>query len=472
VLVDQPVFSGWLSAALLGQPLAPAEDLLDELVSAQLLDTTGTGSGVHSQYRLHELIRVFARERLTAEEPAAQQKAALERALGALLYLAEQAYRRYNGGDYLQLHSSALRWPLPGRLVEELISDPLLWYDRERAALVAGVRQAAQAGLVELCWSLALTAETLFESRAYLDDWRESADIALEATRTARHVRGQAAVLYSRGSLHLEQQRFDLARRDLSAAAQLFQDAGEDQGLARATRHIAFIDRLSGLLDDATERYEQALAIFRRTGDHVAAATVLHNLAQVKLERNELHAATELLAEALRLCRIAPSGRVEAQVLNRMGEAYLLAGEPAQAVGSFELALARVRNIGDPIGEAFVLQGVGVAKVRQGEFGQARSALERALELARTADVPLAEGRALLGLSELALTSGDPAQAVVLAQQASGAFRGIGVSLYEARALTLLSEAYTALGDRAAADAASVQAAALRAKPTGHPRIP
>ena len=39
-------------------------------------------------------------------------------------------------------------------------------------------------------------------------------------------------------------------------------------------------------------------------------------------------------------------------------------------------------------------------------------------------------------------------------------------------ALTLLSEAHTALGDRAAADAASAQAAALRAKLTGDPRIP
>jgi DNA-binding SARP family transcriptional activator/tetratricopeptide (TPR) repeat protein len=466
-LVDQPVFSGWLSAALLDLPVTEAEDLLDDLVSTQLVETTGTGSGVHRHYRLHELIRVFARERLAAEEPAAQRKAALERGLGALLYLAEQAHRRYYGGDYLQLQSSALRWPLPGRLAQDLVSDPLSWYDRERAALVSGVRQAAQAGLVELCWSLALSAETLFESRAYLDEWLEIDDIALAATRKGQHVRGEAAVLSSRGALHLEQQRFDLARRDLNAAAQLFQDAGDDWGLARVTRHIAFIDRLSGRLDDAMGGYEQALAIFRRTGDHVAAAYVLHNMAQVKLQRGEPGAAIELLSDALGRCRIAPSGRVEAQVLHRMAEAYLLADEPARAVGTFELALAKVRDIGDPIGEAFVLQGVGIAKLRQGEFGQARSVLERALELAITADVPLAEGRALLGLSELALTSGDPRQAAVLGQRASSAFREMRAPFYEAQALTLLSDTYTALGDSAAAGAASAEAGALRAKVTG-----
>jgi DNA-binding SARP family transcriptional activator len=471
-LLEMPVFSGWLSAALLDQPLAPAEDVLDELVNAQLAETTGTGTGVYSQYRLHELVRVFARERLAAEEPAAEQTAAVERALGALLYLAEQAHIRYYGGDYFRMQSDALRWPLPGRLAEELVSDPLSWYDRERAALVAGVRQAAQAGSVELCWSLAHRAEALFEARAYFDDWRESADIALAAARKAQHVRGQAAMLYCRGGLRSAQVQLDPARRDLSAAAQLFKDAGDDQGLALVTRNIARIDRLNGRLDDATRRYEQALAIFRTTEDHLATATVLHGLALVKLELNELHAATGLLADALRLAQAARCGRIEAQVLYRMGEAYLLAGELARADDTFELALTTVRVLGDPIGEAFVLQGLGVAKVRQREFGQARSALQRAVELAGATGERLAEAQALLGLSELALTSGDPREAVVLGRQASAAFREMGTPLYEARALTLLSQAHTALSDNAAADAASAQAAALRAELTGDPRIP
>jgi DNA-binding SARP family transcriptional activator/tetratricopeptide (TPR) repeat protein len=466
-LLEMPVFSGWISAALLDQPLAYAEDLLDELVNAQLVETAGSGTGVHSQYRLHELVRVFARERLAADEPGAEQDAAVERALGALLYLAEAAYRRYYGGDYVRISNNAPQWPLPEPLVERLVKDPLSWYERERAALVAGVRQAAQAGLVELCWSLALSAETIFEARAYFDDWRETADIALLATRKALDVRGQAAMLYSRGALHLEQQRFGQARRDLHAAAQLFREAADDQGTALVTRHFAFMDGLSGRLDDAAAGYEQALATFRRTGDQVAAAYALQNMAQIKLERHQLDEAGELLSEALRMCRAARCERVEAQVLSRMGQACLLAGEPARAVEEFDLALARIRDLGDAIGEAHVLPYVGVAKARLGEFDQARSALQRALKLAGTLSERLAEARALLGLSELALTSGDPAQAAVFAQQAAGVSRGMGATLDEARALTLLSDARTALGDSAAAAAASERAAALHAKRTG-----
>ena len=117
-----------------------------------------------------------------------------------------------------------------------------------------GYGRPPRPGCAELCWSLAFSAVTLFESRAYLDDWRETHDIALEAARKAHHVRGQAAMLYSIGSLHMAQQRFDQARQEFAAAAQLFQDVGDDQGMALVTRHIASLDRLSGRLDDASTR--------------------------------------------------------------------------------------------------------------------------------------------------------------------------------------------------------------------------
>jgi DNA-binding SARP family transcriptional activator/tetratricopeptide (TPR) repeat protein len=470
-LLDLPFFSGWLSAALLDLPVTQAEDLLDELVSAQLIETTGSGSGVQSQYRFHDLIRVFARERLVAEESAAERKAALERALGALLHLAEQANRRHYGGDYVGLRSDALRWPLPVRLVEELVSDPLSWYDRERAVLVAGVRQAAHVGFVDLCWSLAFSAVTLFESRIYLDDWQETHDIALETALKAHHIRGQAAMLYSIGELNIAQQRFDQARQVFSEAAQLFKDAGDDQGVALVTRHIAFLDRLSGRLEDATKGYEQALAVFRRTGDKIAAAHVLHGLAQVKLELNEVDRAKELLSDALQLSRMAPCGRVEAQVLHRMGEANLRAGDLTEAVVAFKLALTTTRDLNDPIGEAYALMGVGVAEARRGEFGAAREVLQRALELAGAAGERLAEARALLGLSELYLASGDPDQAVIYGEGAVDVFRGMGALLDAARAFTMLGAAHSALGATEAASEAMAEAAALTRKLAGEAQV-
>ncbi|HEY1628148.1 MAG TPA: BTAD domain-containing putative transcriptional regulator [Streptosporangiaceae bacterium] len=465
-LVDLGVFSNWLAAALLDEPIGRAEDLLDDMVSAQLIEVDVPEPGAPSQYRFHDLLRVFARERLAAEEPAAEQAAALERAFGALLFLAEQARSRHWGGEYARLRSDAPRWTLPEDVVVELISDPVTWYDRERATLVPAVRQAAQAGLTELCWSLAYNAVTLFETRAYLDDWWATHDVALTATREAGDVRGQAAILYSLGSLHVTRQRFDVARESFASATRLFREVGDDQGIALVTSQVAYIDRLSGRLAEAEAGYEQALAILGKTADLIATAYALQGLAQVKLEHGKMAEAISLLSEALRLSRALRPGRAEAQVLHRIGESYLLSGELDQAFSTFQLVLGKVRNLRDPIGETYALHGMGCAQLRQGALDHARSTLRQALDLARTSHDRLAEGRALLALAEVTLADGDTAGAIDLSQQAAGLFRLMGALLHEARAFALIGEAHVAQGDRQAAATAADTAIALRAKLT------
>jgi len=463
-ILDMPTFPAWMSAALLDQPIARAEELLDDLVSSRLVETVGTGVGSYSHYRIHDLIRVFARERLVAEEPVADRNGALERALGALLYLAEEAHIRHYGGDYLGLPSDAVRWPLPAEVTERLVGDPLAWYEHERVGLLSSVRQAAQTGLVELCWSLAFSAVPLYESRAYLDDWQETHTIALAAAMKARHTGGQAAMLYSMGALHMEQLKFDHAASEFAAAAELFTQAGNEKGLGLVIRYLAYMDRVSGRFDAAIERWNQALDIFRRIGDIVAAAHVLHGLAHLKLDLGEIDSAMELLTEALELTRTARCVQAEAQVLHRIGEADLLAGDSLAAVARFEEALEKVRELADPMGESRVLQGLGRAKISLGDFDEARVALQLSLERAGAAADQIAEGRALLGLGELELATNEPAHAVTYALEASETFRMMRAPLYHARALVLLSRAYAGLGDADAAGAASAEADALRSK--------
>jgi DNA-binding SARP family transcriptional activator len=462
-LLDVPVFSGWMGAALLDEQPAAADDVLDELVSARLVEPAGTALAAHSRYRFHDLIRLFARERLAAEEPAAEQRAALERALGCLLFLSEEARHRYLGGSYVRLDPSAPRWPLPGPLTELLVSDPRAWFEGERAALVAGVRQAAEAGLAELCWSLAATADALSESRSYLDDWQLCCDTALEAARQTGLVAGQAAMLLHRGTIAENRGQLAAARRDIDAAAGLFRDAGDDHGFALAIGMTAFVDRLAGSIDAADARLEQALAILRGTEDWPTVAFVLVSLARLRLDSGDTGSAHELLAEALQLARAGLAGRAAVQILFGLAEIQLETGQLAEATDSYAQALAKVRALGDRAGEANVLRGAGLAALRQGDHDGARDALAHALELADTAGVPFVAARTRLGLSELALASGDAGQAVVLARQASAGFSDLGASLEQARALMLLSDACAAAGDTAAAETASAQASTLSA---------
>jgi hypothetical protein len=80
---------------------------------------------------------------------------------------------------YTSTDQNAPRWPLPTWLTGLLVTDPIAWLEREKAVLVTGVRQAARAEMVELCWSLAATAEHFLECRSYLDDWQDCTETAL-----------------------------------------------------------------------------------------------------------------------------------------------------------------------------------------------------------------------------------------------------------------------------------------------------
>jgi DNA-binding SARP family transcriptional activator len=443
---DFRIFSAWVGAALLDTSIEEAQDMLDDLADAQLIETVGGGRGMHGQYRFHDLIRVFARERLVAEESSDDRDAALARVLGALLYLAEAISRLERGADVL-IHSSAARLPMPDRLVEQLGSAPLAWFERERLNLISGIRQAAEAGLVELCWDLAVTALTLFESRLYLDDWQETHRIALASTRRGTDKRGEAAILHSMGLLDIEQQRFDDARQDIEGSLALFEEVGDDRGMALAVRSLGLLDRLSGRFDEAAAHYERALETFRGTGEQVASAFVLHNMAQLRLEQNDLAGAKLLLSEALALSRSGGGRRVEAQVLYRMGHTYLQADEPVEAGKAFEQALGVVRCIGDPIGEAYALHGLGIARLRRGELSESEGALRHALMLANRSSAVLVETRVLVGLGELALTSDDPPQAVAHLQHALSLIGGMNMPIDEARALIMLSDARLASDD-------------------------
>lgn len=77
-------FDEWVAAPLLGADTIEAEEVLQRLVNASLVEVAGEApSGVH--YRHHDLVRLYARERAVAEEPPEQIEAALDRVAGAWL---------------------------------------------------------------------------------------------------------------------------------------------------------------------------------------------------------------------------------------------------------------------------------------------------------------------------------------------------------------------------------------------------
>jgi DNA-binding SARP family transcriptional activator len=243
-MLETDTFATWVAAPLLDQDLHAAADVLETLVDARLVDVVG-GTGATARYRLHELARLYARE-LLLQEPEHDRSAALRRVLGAWLGLADEACRRY-GGDRILVQGEAARWPLTEPLVDALLTDPLAWYELERSALLATVRQAAGADAVEHCWNLAVAIGALARAQRRFDDWRDSHERALQATRQAQDRRGEAMILFSLGTLDLREHRFDKAAARLHLALGVFEQLGEDRWRQLILRSLAVLDRARGM---------------------------------------------------------------------------------------------------------------------------------------------------------------------------------------------------------------------------------
>ncbi|MGP3933640.1 AfsR/SARP family transcriptional regulator [Nonomuraea sp. KM88] len=422
-VAESVTIPAWFAGALLDDDVYRAMDRLEQLVDDQMLDVAGVDAGGDPRYKFHGLIRVFTRERLHEHEDEPTRLTVLGRVTGAWLHIAEEAHRRLHGGDYTLLHGSAPRWTLPGHHLDRLLESPLDWLERERGNLCAAVMQAADHGLDEACWDLAVTLVSLFETRSYFEDWQHTHERALIATRSAGNVRGMSALMCSLGSMHLNQRRTSLARPLLESALAQFRELGDEHGTALASRNLGLLHYRQGELDRAAELYRQALAGFRLHTDLVGEAHVLANMAQIELDLQQYAAAEERLNRALEIVRETSSRRVEAQVLNKLCKTHLLSGDYERAEQVEGTVLRMVRDIGDIIGESYALQNLGIVYGRQRKFDTSERMLRQAVEVREGIMDHLGASQIRLDLAEILTVKGDTTEALAVAEKALAMFQ-------------------------------------------------
>jgi tetratricopeptide (TPR) repeat protein len=433
-------FAGWTASALLDTDLIDAENVVARLVDAQLLDTITYPGEPLPRYRMHELVRVYAREQLSGMETATERRDALARLAGGLLAMAEVMHVREYGGDFLVLHGGAPRWRPPDGDMAALVGSSHSWWDRERAGLLAAVRQAAEADLHEVCWDLALTTFGLFESKGCFDDWQETVELAAAAAVRAGDDRGHASVLYVLGAMFLGRSHFVDAGECFGAALAMFDDTGDMHGRALVQRKWAEVDRFQGDSEGMLARYADSLAGMRQVGDRVGEAQVLTSLARHRLEEGEFESARRLLDGASVICRQAHCPRVEAQVLCQLGDLDLATGQIDRAGRVLHRALLMVRDLDDRIGEARVLYSLGVVQHREGQLDSADRTLTHARTLAGQVCERLLEGQASYALAEVALAMGERQSARHRLGSAERIFDELGSPLWRAKTLTLSAE--------------------------------
>ncbi|MCG5214817.1 AfsR/SARP family transcriptional regulator [Streptosporangium sp. KLBMP 9127] len=396
-LVDAPTgYAPWLLAALQEDPdLTRAENVLEDLLDAQLLQPLGADAAGQPRYRYHDLTRICALEQANIHESPAERDSVRTRAFSALLGLAEQAVNRFRGVVWDNVQGYAPRW-LPDSS-ERLLLEPLDWLESERLTITAAVRQTAAAGWAEHCWELAATSTILHLKRGYREDRRVANETALELCRRVGDQRGQAAVLLGQSDYLMNSGHIAEGVHAAELAARLFALVGDSRGQALALIDIGVAQRLQGDWEGSLGSLERAVTIFQESQDDFGTAHAMSHIGLAHLRRQDPVQAERAAEQGL---AVLPSGArdLELMLLRLLAESQLRQDRHTQALRLFEAVLQEVRARGDLFMVALTLLGVGEARLAGRSTQEGMSALHEARDLARNLGHRTLEGRVLLAI--------------------------------------------------------------------------
>ncbi|MFC7647033.1 NB-ARC domain-containing protein [Streptosporangium lutulentum] len=195
--LSTPGFAPWAASAVLG---APADPLLEALTEAGLLQAHGLDPSGQERYGWHDLTRLYAAERLTAEEgPPARVLAAASR----------EILDRTRRARALLLPSEPGSGQTLARTAEQAIAlettqlrESARWLAAERGFLVATVADFQRSGLDEAAWRLAFYLTPFLDLGAHREDWRQTVELGLQvrAAHGPPPRRGAAAAVPGRSA--------------------------------------------------------------------------------------------------------------------------------------------------------------------------------------------------------------------------------------------------------------------------------
>ena len=385
-LLKAPDLTAWVASALFNCGLVEAEDLLDRLVEAQVLEGAHEPGTAEARYHFHDLLRAFARERLWAEEPPQLQEAALHRALDAHVVLAEHAASRLEPGGEDQMDD--IGW-LPDRsraVADRVAADPGTWFSTERVNLITAIEQAEGLEAHDVVWRLAQALNYFFKLRNHWTDWGQTQELALHAAQRAGNQAAEANALRSLGDVATQRRQFVEAVERFRGAGDLFRALGDERGAGWTDVGLG-----NALLD--AERFQEGLE---------------------KLERGHR-----------RFVAVGDAGG-KAWALLGSGIAHRLLGQPADARTYFGDSLVLLRRLGDKRGEAYCLVNLGIVHRQRGQFEIALGWFEQARPIFRQLVDHHGETFVLLNLGHIHRERGELDQAVAILESCLATFEEFG----------------------------------------------
>lgn len=418
VLASNRVHEIWLGGIL--HHLSSSGKLLEHLRISDLLRMLhhrGFLQRVDSNYRLHPLLRDYARS-LLAEDPSLQD-------VGI-------AHERY----FLDLVTAeAQRFEVVSEAIENILRaaqyahDGRLWDD-----------------LLQFTLNLAVFKRYLY-TRGLWNEALRLLDRGIEACVMVGDVKNQAALYCEKGTLQREMGTYDAAIVSFETATQLSQKINDEFILASALFGHGYVLLYSSNYREAKDRLSRAVSLAHKANNPNALGEALRGLGRIELSINNLDQALQYLMRSIEVLSSTDNKQGLAYAYRALGEIHTLQGQVSVGLGNFQTGLAIAQNLGDPQAQAYILRGIGDAYKTQGELILAMESYTRSEELYRNTDDRAARAGTLCSIGEVCVQLGDLDRAMQMFDQSRSLPRDINLPRWEARSLFGQAQVAHAKGD-------------------------
>jgi tetratricopeptide (TPR) repeat protein len=375
-------FDRFMAAALAGMSADAAEDILNRLARAYLIN-----EGAGDRYRMHDLLRLFARETSEARDDDTTRN----QATAGLL---EHFTRRANFLDAClnpRLRPSLAQAASLGGEEFPAPREALALFEAERRNLLAAITLAADQKQYQRVWQLDEPIAHPLMLLRHLDDALTAHNAALTGARATGDAAAEAGALNRLGSVYSELRRYHDAMASHEEALAIFRDlrdrSAESQVLTDLGVAYAGLERY----DEALTIYQQGLLIRDQLNDRYGLGQILGNIGIAYSQVGSYDDAIAKNREALTIFQEFGDRRSEGQIRNNLAGVYAELGRYEDAISSCEQDAAICREFGDRHGEGVDLYNLGFVYAEMGRYDRAITCYNGATDaLNETGDLDLA----------------------------------------------------------------------------------
>ena len=327
------------------------------------------------EYRLHSLVRDWAKQSWSEEERKSLQRRAAH-------YWQGVAWDSHELGDLLRTRHY---WFETGEYeraddIVQAATEPLdrwgqwallLWLLQQSVATLSGSNKAVALGnLATVLMNLGdyHTAAAYFEA-------------ALPYFEGDEALSQKSAVLHQVGMLHQDQgeypQALDFYRRSLK----IKEEIGNRAGVSKSLHQIGTLHQQQGEYPQALDFYQRSLKILEEIGDRAGVARSLHQVGMLHQQQGEYPQALDFYKRSLKIKEEIGDRAGVSGSLHQVGTLHQQHGEYPQALDFYQRSLKIDEGIGDRAGVSKSLHQIGMLHQQQGEYPQALDFYQRSLKI-------------------------------------------------------------------------------------------